>query len=249
MAFRSAGHGYADVAAHFRGKIENGELTPGDSLPSVDEIRSQFDVSAKTVSRALKVLKEEGLVAHRGALGTVVTERPRVAPATGADRVARTRNGGPNYATGETSTGHMAAMLSCTDPGICQALGIEPHEEVVIRKRVFRVHDNPVVIGIEIIHPRALQVVADLLKQGPRGSTHWFTEYEESTGKKIHDSPEMRAARFASSDELKDLEVSVPDSDVAVPILVTRTTWHDEDGPIEVMEDVFAPGIWHTARR
>lgn len=249
MAYRSPGYGYANVAAHFREKVENGELAPGDSLPPVEEIRAQFDVSAKTVSRALKVLKDEGLVSHRGALGTVVTERPRVAPATGADRVARTRNGGPNYAPAETSTGHTAVLLSCSDPGICRELGIEPHEEVVIRKRVFRVHDKPVVIGVEIIHPRALAVVSDLLKQGPRGSVHWFTEFEESTGKKINGSPEMRAARFASRDELGDLEVTLPDSDVAVPVLVTRTTWHDEDGPIEVMEDVFAPGVWHAARK
>lgn len=249
MAYRSTGSGYADVAAHFREKIENGELVPGDSLPSAEEIRTQFGISAKTVSRALKVLKDEGLVSHRGALGTVVTDRPRVAPATGADRVARTRSGGPNYSAGETSTGHTAVLLSCADPGICRELGIEPHDEVIIRKRVFRVHDKPVVIGLEVIHPRALATVADLLKQGPRGPVHWFTEYEESTGKKINGSPEMRAARFASKDELKDLEVSVPDSDVAVPILVTRTTWHDEDGPIEVMEDVFAPGVWHAARK
>lgn len=249
MAYRSPGHGYADIAAYFREKVENGELAPGDSLPAVEEIRAQFSVSAKTVSRALKVLKDEGLVSHRGALGTVVMERPRVAPATGADRVARTRNGGPNYSPGETSTGHTAALLSCADPGICRELGIEPHEEVVVRKRVFRVNDKPVVIGVEIIHPRALAVVSDLLKQGPRGSVHWFSEYEENTGKKINGSPEMRAARFASRDEMKDLEVPLPASDVAVPILVTRTTWHDEDGPIEVMEDVFAPGIWHAARK
>jgi GntR family transcriptional regulator len=78
---------------------------------------------------------------------------------------------------------------------------------------------------------------------------HWFTEYEEQTDKQINGSPEMRAARHASRDELKDLEVPVPDSDVAVPVLVTRTTWHDEDGPIEVMEDVYAPGSWHASRK
>lgn len=249
MAYRSGGAGYADVAAHFRDKIENGGLSPGDSLPSVEQIRHQFDVSAKTVSRALRVLKDEGLAASRGSLGTVVTERPRVAPASGSARVHRTRNGGPNYSAGETSTGHSAAMISCADPGICRELGIEPHDEVIVRKRVFRVHDKPVVIGVEIIHPRALAVVADLLKQGPRGPVHWFTEYEEQTDKQINGSPEMRAARHASRDELKDLEVPVPDSDVAVPVLVTRTTWHDEDGPIEVMEDVYAPGSWHASRK
>jgi GntR family transcriptional regulator len=119
-------------------------------------------------------------------------------------------------------------MISCADPGICRELGIEPHDEVIVRKRVFRVHDKPVVIGVEIIHPRALAVVADLLKQGPRGPVHWFTEYEEQTDKQINGSPEMRAARHASRDELKDLEVPVPDSDVAVPVLelacVTQVT-------------------------
>ncbi|MFE7404458.1 GntR family transcriptional regulator, partial [Streptomyces sp. NPDC057557] len=56
MAYKASGAGYADVAAHFRTLIQDGELTPGDALPSVQEIREQFDVSAKTVSRALSVL-------------------------------------------------------------------------------------------------------------------------------------------------------------------------------------------------
>lgn len=86
------------MAAHYRQRIQSGELKPGDKLPTVPEIQAQFDVSSKTVSRALGVLKSQGLVAARGALGTVVTERPRVAPATGAARVERVRNGGPNYA-------------------------------------------------------------------------------------------------------------------------------------------------------
>lgn len=246
MAYRSKGAGYADVAAHFRKLIEEGELSPGDSLPSVDEIREEFNVSAKTVSRALKLLKDEGLAVSRGSLGTAVTERPNVAPASGMSRVERTRRGGPNYAAGETSTGHAAQMRSCTDPGICRDLDIEPHDEVVIRKRIFRVHGTPVTIGVEIIHPRALSVVPDLLENGPRGPVHWFTEYQERTGKSVNGSPEMRAARHASRDELEDLEVAVPDADVAVPILVTRTTWHDEDGPLEVMQDIYAPGVWHA---
>lgn len=248
MAYRSSGNGYVDVANHYRAKIENGELSPGDSLPGVEEICSQFNVSSKTVSRALKVLKDEGLVAHRGALGTAVTERPRVAPASGAARVNRTRNGGPNYSAGETSTGHMAQIRSLADPGLCRELGIEPHEEVLIRKRVFRVNGVPQVIGLEVIHLRALQAVPDLDREGPRGPVHWFTDYEEATGKRVNGSPEMRASRHAARDELDDLEVPLPNADVAVPVLITRTTWHDEDGPLEVMEDIYAPGVWHTAK-
>ena len=247
MAYRSNGAGYADVAAHFRRLISDGVLKPGDTLPTVDGVRQQFDVSAKTVSRALGVLKGEGLVAARGSLGTVVTERPRFAPASGAARVNRVRKGGPNYAPGETSAGHVAMLRSCADPLIARLLDVEPHDEIVIRRRVFQQHGVPKVIGIEYIHPRALATVSDLLKQGPRGPVHWHVEYEQSTGKTIHASPERRAARHAARDDLELLGVKLPDADVAVPVFVTHVVYHDEDGPLEVMEDVYAPGLWHEA--
>jgi GntR family transcriptional regulator len=247
MAYRSSGAGYADVAAHFRRLIADGELEPGDTLPSVDGVRQQFDVSAKTVSRALKVLKDEGLVASRGGLGTVVTERPRIAPASGAARVNRVLRGGPNYAPGETSIGHTAMLRSCADPFVARLLGVELHDEIVIRRRVFQQDGIPKVIGIEYIHPRALAVVSDLLKQGPRGPVHWHVEYTQSTGQQIHSSPELRAARHATRDELGLLGVQLPQADVAVPVFVTHVAYHDEDGPLEVMEDVYAPGLWHEA--
>ncbi|MER6846160.1 GntR family transcriptional regulator [Streptomyces platensis] len=248
MAYRTTGAGYAEIAAHYRQLIDDGELAPGDALPSVADIREHFEVSAKTVSRALQVLKNEGLVGSRGSLGTVVASRPRVAPASGDARVQRTQRGGPNYAPGETSTGHEAMLRSCADPLICQLLGIEPHDEIVIRRRVFRQDGVPTVLGVECIHPRALSVVPDLLKQGPRGPVHWLIEYKEETGRSTHGSPERRGARLASRDELERLEVPLPDSDVAVPVLVTYVVYHDEDGPLEVMEDVHAPGLWHEAR-
>lgn len=246
MAYRTSGAGYADVAAHFRKLIEDGDFDPGDALPSVEEVRAMFDVSAKTVSRALKVLKDEGLAASRGSLGTVVADRSGVAPATGAARVARNISGGRNYAPGETSTGHTALLVACSDPSLCRELEMESHAEVIVRRRVFRKDGRPAVIGIETIHPRALEAVSDLLKQGPRGGKHWHVEYEAHTGQAVYGSPELRAARHATREELNDLEVTLPDADVAVPVLVTRTLYHDADGPLEVMEDVHAPGLWHA---
>jgi GntR family transcriptional regulator len=205
-------------------------------------------VSGTTVSRALQQLKQESLIASRGSLGTVVISRPRIAPASGAARVERTRRGGPNYSPGETSTGHTAMLRSCADPVICQLLDIEPHDEIVIRRRVFRVDGVPTVIGIECIHPRALSTIDDLLTDGPRGPVHWLIQYKEKTGRDTHGSPERRGARFASRDELELLEIPLPSSDVAVPVLVTQTVYGDEEGPLEVMEDIHAPGVWHEAR-
>ena len=44
MAYRASGAGYADVARHFRTLIQDGELSPGDALPSVQEILSLIHI-------------------------------------------------------------------------------------------------------------------------------------------------------------------------------------------------------------
>ncbi|WP_030277781.1 GntR family transcriptional regulator [Streptomyces sp. NRRL B-24484] len=240
--------GYADIAAHYRNRIAAGELKPGDPLPTVNEAAELHQVARNTAVRAYALLKREGLVTTHAGAGTVVANRAGVAPATGAARVDRLKAGGSNYAPGETSTGHEAMLRSCTDPGICRDLEIEPHDEVVIRRRVFRRDGKPVILGISVIHPRALAEVPILLQQG-RLDRLWHEIYEERTGRAIHRSPEMHTARHASDDELAALEVPVPEGvDVAVPVLIVRTVWHDENGPIEVWEDIHAPGTWHETK-
>jgi GntR family transcriptional regulator len=244
MAYKASGAGYADVARHFRTLIQDGELTPGDALPSVQEIREQFDVSAKTVSRALSVLKSEGLATGRGSLGTVVAERSRVA-STGAARLDRLDRTGKSYAAGETSTDHVAMLRSCADPDIAEQLGIDLHDEIVIRRRVFRQDERPTVVALSCIHPRALADVPELLQAGHL-RPFWQKTYTERTGRQVTRTPERRGARLASSDELAALEVAAPAS-AAVPVLVLHTTFHDENGPLEVWEDVYAPGLWQVS--
>ncbi|MFF1934337.1 GntR family transcriptional regulator [Streptomyces sp. NPDC058228] len=244
MAYKTSGTGYADVAAHFRTLIRDGELTPGDALPSVQEIRDQFNVSAKTVSRAFAVLKSEGHVASRGSLGTVVTANPHVV-ATGAARLDRLSKTGRNYAAGETSTDHVAMLRSCADLDIAEQLGIELHDEIVIRRRVFRQDGRPTVVARSCIHPRALAVVPELLQDGQL-RPFWQTTYTERSGLKVSRGPERRGARLASGDELEALEVQAP-ATAAVPVLVLHTAFHDETGPLEVWEDVYAPGLWQVS--
>ncbi|WP_331760706.1 GntR family transcriptional regulator [Streptomyces anulatus] len=244
MAFKASGAGYADVAAHFRTLIQDGELTPGDALPSVQEVRDQFSVSAKTVSRALAVLKSEGLATGRGSLGTVVSSRPRVA-ATGAARLDRLSRTGKPYAAGESSTDHVALLRSCGDPDIAEQLGIDLHDEIAIRRRVFLQDGRPTVVALSCLHPRALAAVPELMQQGQL-KPFWQTTYTERTGRTVTRSPERRGARLASDDELQALQVQAPPT-AAVPVLVLHTTFHDEEGPLEVWEDVYAPGLWQVS--
>ncbi|MFI2620564.1 GntR family transcriptional regulator [Streptomyces sp. NPDC018584] len=238
MAYKSPGMGYADLAAHFRARIKNGDLAPGDSLPSVAEIRDQFDVATKTVSRALGVLKSEGLVTSRGSLGTVVTKNALVI--TGADRLNRMAQNGMRYAPGETSKGHRVMRRSVYDPAVCNALDLEPGEEAVIRIRVFQQDDKPTTVGISVYPPHTVAAVPEL-GEDTRMVKQFGELYTERTGRDVTKGQRVAITRHASQDELDALEIDVP-THSAVPVIVATVTFHDDERALGYWEDVYAPG-------
>ncbi|MFB6889448.1 GntR family transcriptional regulator [Kitasatospora sp. NPDC056327] len=235
---------YSDIAAHLRRQIQDGKFAPGDQLPSMRQVAEEFGTTITTVNRAFRQLKEEGLTSSQPGVGTVVADLRPVA-ATGAARLDRLARTGKEYAPAETSTGHAAMYRSCADPEIAELLGIELGDEILIRRRVFRKNGVPTVVALSLLHPRAAREVPELRQQGQL-KPFWQETYKERTGKEISRSPEQRGARLASGDELEALEVRVPRT-AAVPVLVLRTVFHDEDGPIEVWEDVYAPGLWQVS--
>jgi DNA-binding GntR family transcriptional regulator len=232
-----------DIAAHYRRAITDGDLRPGDRLPTVREAAERFGVATATVTRAYKMLKAEGLTVPRERVGTVVAERSRVV--TGAEKLSRMERTGKALTEGESTSDHWAGLRSCSDPDICRLLGIEPHDEIVIRRRVLRRDGQPVAVALSLISIRALADVPELLTQG-RLEPFWQHTYTDRTGREITRSPEVYGARLASNDELRALEIDVPDH-AAVPVLVLRIVHHDDDGPIEVWEDVHQPNTWKTA--
>lgn len=65
-------HPYAQIAAHYRRQISSGKLKPGDTFPTIAEIRVRWNVAHATAQRAVRVLRDEGLVIARQGSGTVV---------------------------------------------------------------------------------------------------------------------------------------------------------------------------------
>ncbi|MFE1928700.1 GntR family transcriptional regulator [Streptomyces asoensis] len=226
------------MASHFRALIKNGELAPGATLPSVAEIREQFDVAAKTVSRALAVLKSEGLVTSRGSLGTVVAKSPLVI--TGADRLSRMEKNGLRYAPGETSSGHRVMRRSVYDPEVCTALNLEPGDEAVIRIRVFRQDDKPTSVGVSVYPPHTVAAVPEL-GEDVRMVKQFDKLYAERTGLEVVKGQRTAHSRHASQDELAALEIDAPPHS-AVPVTVTVMTFHDDEQALAYWEDVYAPG-------
>ncbi len=61
------------VAAQIRRSIAEGEARPGDRLPPARDLAAVAGVNTNTVLRALRTLREEGLLEFRRGLGIRVT--------------------------------------------------------------------------------------------------------------------------------------------------------------------------------
>lgn len=229
--------GYADIAAEYRQKISDGDLKPNDPFPTVNELAQTHGVARNTAARAFNLLKTESLIETRAGAGTVVaTQLPVV---SGVDRLDRMARNGRRYGPGEDSTGHRVMIRSCHDSRICRALDIEPGEEVIVRIRTFRQDGKPTSVGVSVINLRVTGDVPEVAGEDPL-PRFWQEIYTERTGREITRGQRTARARQASQDELDALDIDAPEH-VAVAVLVTNVTFHDQDGPVEHWEDVYPP--------
>lgn len=65
---------YIQIAEGFLDRIESGELSPGDRLPSERELSQMLGVNRMTLRRALQLLESQGLLLRRQGDGTYVAE-------------------------------------------------------------------------------------------------------------------------------------------------------------------------------
>jgi GntR family transcriptional regulator len=53
---------YLQLAAILRKKIESGEIPPGRAIPSLTALEAEYELARDTIRKAIKVLRDEGLV-------------------------------------------------------------------------------------------------------------------------------------------------------------------------------------------
>ena len=68
---------YYDLMEDLRGKILNGEIRPGEKLPSENELSAEYNISRQTVRKALQILQDEGYVYAEHGRGTFCSEMMR----------------------------------------------------------------------------------------------------------------------------------------------------------------------------
>jgi GntR family transcriptional regulator len=67
---------HEQVAAEIRRAIADGEANPGERLPPAKDLAAVLGVNTNTVLRALRALRDEGLLEFRRGRGVTVTGTP-----------------------------------------------------------------------------------------------------------------------------------------------------------------------------
>jgi GntR family transcriptional regulator len=68
---------HEQVAAQIRRAIADGEAGPGERLPLAKDLAAVLEVNTNTVLRALRILREEGLLEFRRGRGITVAGTPQ----------------------------------------------------------------------------------------------------------------------------------------------------------------------------
>jgi GntR family transcriptional regulator len=66
---------YQRIVEDITRRIESGELSPGDKLPSTSELQKQYNVSTTAVRNAMLVLRQANLVEGHQGKGVFVVDR------------------------------------------------------------------------------------------------------------------------------------------------------------------------------
>lgn len=69
---------HEQAADAIRRAVSAGELNPGDRLPPARDVARALDINPNTVLRALRQLRDEGILEFRRGRGVSVVQRPNI---------------------------------------------------------------------------------------------------------------------------------------------------------------------------
>lgn len=124
------------LAGDLRALILAGDIAAGERLPSTAELKQRYGVNNMTVTRAVAILKAEGLVEGYRGKSVVATGR-RPAP-------IRAMHNPPIRATGRTTSTRLLEVGEGPAPArVAEAFGIPPGDPVLVRSQLALLDGEP----------------------------------------------------------------------------------------------------------
>ncbi|AOS65276.1 GntR family transcriptional regulator [Actinoalloteichus hymeniacidonis] len=224
------------IADAVRASIVDGELNPGDKLPSERELAARFGTARNTAREAVRLLADEGLVSARHGKGVFVREQQRLFR-WGHERYSKKvyRETGLTPFRLEMHRQGKSARIDCvaidriTPPAdVAEHLKADISDQSVIRrKNLYYADDEPVQVVITYI--RWEDAAGTLLLEPKTGPGGIYGRLEDA-GYYMASGQDQIVARMPSHDEASFLQL--PPS---TPVLEVLHTSYDQNGePFEV---------------
>ncbi|MER6286517.1 GntR family transcriptional regulator [Streptomyces sviceus] len=236
---------YAKIAAHYAELITSGQLPPGTLLPSIKNLSEQWSVSTATAEKALRKLRNEGMVRGIHGIGTEVLDQPGPM-SSGSQRQDRGRRTGSSWGSGERSDSHKADVVPAPLE-VAQALGIEPRSDVIRRSRVYRDRHGIVAHSTSWIPARYGKLIPQLANSERLTGGTSLQLIAEATGLPISHRIDTASARLLTAEDTEQLELD-PENPPAEPVVVMTAKFIDsENNVVEYGVDLGGPGrTWRT---
>ncbi|PWS53008.1 GntR family transcriptional regulator [Streptomyces sp. FT05W] len=211
--------GYAEIATYYRQRIQDGELRPGDTMPSLRQVCERFGVANTTANRAYRVLKMEGLTLPKAGVGTVVA-----GPISNniASRVLLHGATGSALGGGETSRILEVGTIGA-DSLIAPRLDVAPGTPVHVRRRVVSRGGVPVHVSSSYYPAYVIAVTPELTQPVSTGASRELAA--ERLGTAQDEVLEEVTSRLATETEKTTLGLTA--GDVVVTQVVRTVTLTD----------------------
>jgi GntR family transcriptional regulator len=162
---------YREIADQLRADIEERRLIEGDRLPTVRDLALRFGVPTGTVSKAIDVLRADGVVVSRHGRGVYVSGFKRILRSS-PGRLSRSW-WGEGKAIQDADTGsrirvvHVEVEEQPAPERIAEALGVPVGAAVLVRSRRFAVDDRVVQTATSYIPLDVVAVAPAVAYTGP----------------------------------------------------------------------------------
>jgi GntR family transcriptional regulator len=230
---------YQQVADILRTAINAGEYGPGDPLPSQPELARQYGLNQTSISRAITVLRHEGLVRVEQGRGAYVQERPVVR------RVRRI----PHSSTGSSFAAEMRRIgldpktdlvdmrVVTASPEIAERLRLGSDDAVLMRQRHMYASGRPVQLATSYI---PLAIAGDPQRFDPDANPAVIYERLAEQGNRASHISEEIEVRRPTPEEATFLELA----DGQPVLVVTRLTLNQHQKPMDVAVNVMGGFEW-----
>ncbi|HHV65587.1 MAG TPA: GntR family transcriptional regulator [Peptococcaceae bacterium] len=151
---------YLQIAEEIKEKIRNGNLKPGDSIPSENSLCATYNVSRMTVRKSLFLLSTEGYIASIAGKGSFVKEPD-------SEKYLLYYNELVNLISRIDRTRLLEVKIVLPPPEVMNSLHLSSNRKIILVKRLFYSNSEKVAYDLKyLIYYKGMPVVEKEIQYG-----------------------------------------------------------------------------------